>query len=70
MLVLGAEWSFVRTRGFPLWFGIAGIVFGVVTFTRLGFFGLMACALWVIVLSIWAAVSPRRPVEAGSAPVA
>jgi hypothetical protein len=62
LLVFAAGWSFIRTRAFPLWFGILGVVFGVVTFTPIGFFALMGDALWIIVLSIWAAASPRPAV--------
>ena len=58
LMVFGAGISLVSTRMLPLWFGIVGIVFGVVTFTPLGFFALLACALWIVVISIWMTVRP------------
>src|SRR4051794_8699087 len=58
LMVFGAGVSLVSTRMLPLWFGIVGIVFGVVTFTPLGFFGLLACTLWLIVISIWMTIRP------------
>jgi hypothetical protein len=53
LMVFAAGISVADTRLFPLWFGIAGIVFGAATFTPLGFVGVLACALWLIVISIW-----------------
>ncbi|MFL6238217.1 MAG: hypothetical protein ACJ735_01810 [Actinomycetes bacterium] len=61
LMVFGAGISLVTTRMLPLWFGIVGIVFGLVTFTPLGFFGLLASALWLIVISIWMTVRPLVP---------
>jgi hypothetical protein len=64
LMVFAAGVSFVVTRAAPLWLGILSIIIGVLVFTPLGFFAVLAGALWIIGMSIWMAV---RPVGAGGA---
>jgi hypothetical protein len=65
LMVFAAGLSFTVTRAFPLWWGIVGIVIGVLVFTPIGFPAVLACTLWLIVQSIWMVV---RPVTAAPAP--
>jgi hypothetical protein len=47
------------------------IVIGIVVFTPLGFFAIMACALWIIITSVWLTVSPPGATSgSASAPAA
>jgi glucan phosphoethanolaminetransferase (alkaline phosphatase superfamily) len=65
LMVLGAGISLLVTRAFPLWWGIVTTVIGVAVFTPVGFFAILACLLWVIVMSIWLCV---RPAAGGATP--
>src|SRR5436190_8905451 len=58
LMVFGAGASFAYTRAYPRWWGIIGIVIGALVFTPVGFFSLMACALWLVAQSIWMAIRP------------
>src|SRR4051794_7429834 len=58
LMVLAAGISLIVTRAFPLWWGIVTVVIGVLVFTPVGFFAILPCLLWVIVMSIWLCVRP------------
>jgi hypothetical protein len=51
-LVLAVSLSALATRFIPVWLGWIGILIVVVMFTPAGFFGFLASALWIAVVSI------------------
>jgi hypothetical protein len=68
LFTFAAGLAAVRHGGLPKWLGWTGIVFGLATFTPAGFFGFLACGLWVLVTSIVMAFT--NPVEpAAEAPI-
>jgi hypothetical protein len=52
VLVLAAGLSVLRHGGLPRWLGVLGVLFGIVVFTPAGFFGFLACGLWIAVVSV------------------
>jgi hypothetical protein len=61
VMVLAAGISITRTRTLPVWLGWVAVVGGIVTFTPLGFFGLILCLVWIIVVSVLLTVRPPLP---------
>jgi hypothetical protein len=67
-LVFAAGLSMVVTGWLPMWWGIVSIVIGVAIMTPVGFFGVLAALLWIIVMSIWLTVrgAPAAPARAAA----
>jgi hypothetical protein len=68
LMILGAGISMLVTRSFPLWWGIVTTVIAVAVFTPVGFFAILACLLWIIVMSIWLTVRPTAGTTAEASP--
>ena len=52
ILLLASGISIVRHGPFPSWLGWVAILIGVVCLTPAGFFGIMAAAIWLLVVSV------------------
>jgi hypothetical protein len=59
LLVLAASLSAVRHGGLPKWLGWIGIVIGIVAFTPVGFFAVLASGIWIIIASVLLALARR-----------
>jgi hypothetical protein len=70
--------AILRTHALPAWLGWVALVFGVVSITPIGFFGIFVLLLWSLVVSVLvyrrgaapaetAAPTPREPVGAALA---
>jgi hypothetical protein len=60
VMTIAAGLSIVRHGGLPKWLGWVAIVIGLVAHTPLGFFGALAGALWIVVVSVLGVIGARR----------
>jgi hypothetical protein len=59
----------IRRGGLPAWLGWIALVFGVLGFTPVGFFALVASLLWTLIVSIYLATrSEEGPILTGTPP--
>jgi hypothetical protein len=62
VLMLASGLGLIRSRALPVAFGWVALLFGIVCFTPIGFFAILASIIWVLVVSIVLYVRSGRTV--------
>jgi hypothetical protein len=62
LLMLASGIGLIRTRALPVAFGWVALLFGLVCFSPIGFFAILASIIWIVVVSILLYVRSGRTV--------